>query len=70
MPPILLIHGTADAQVPYDQSVEMRKKLKSLGVPCDLFTVPNGAHGMGSWEKLPSQEWKSYLASWLRNTLR
>jgi acetyl esterase len=73
MPPILLIHGTKDAQVPYEQSVAMQKRLKELGVRCDLFTVPDGAHGMGSWDKLPaaaSQEWKSYLASWLKDVLQ
>jgi alpha-L-fucosidase 2 len=70
MPPILLIHGTKDAQVPYEQSVDMQKKLSALGVRCDLFTVPDGAHGMGSWAKLPSQEWKSYLVSWLRSVLQ
>jgi alpha-L-fucosidase 2 len=70
MPPVLLIHGTKDAQVPYEQSVAMQKKLRALGVECDLFTVPDGAHGMGSWAKLPSQEWKSYLVSWLRTALQ
>lgn len=70
MPPILLIHGTKDAQVPYEQSVQMQKRLKELGVRCDLFTVQDGAHGMGSWDKLPSQEWKTYLLSWLKSTLR
>jgi alpha-L-fucosidase 2 len=70
MPPILLIHGTKDAQVPYEQSVAMQNRLKELGVRCDLFTVPDGAHGMGSWDKLPSQEWKSYLVSWLKDVLR
>ena len=52
LPQFLLIHGTADTQVPYDQSVNMQKKLKSAGVPCDLFTVQGGGHGMGSWDKI------------------
>lgn len=70
MPPILLIHGTRDAQVPYEQSVRMQAKLKELGVPCDLITVQDGAHGMGSWDKLPSQEWKPKLVDWLRARLK
>jgi acetyl esterase len=71
MPPILLIHGTSDQQVPYEQSVAMQKKLKSAGVSVDLFTVPEGGHGMGSWEKLPSsQEWKKYLVDWLKGKLK
>ena len=70
MPPILLIHGTKDAQVPYEQSVRMRAKLEQLGVPCELITVDGGAHGMGSWDKLPVQDWKPRLVEWLRATLR
>ena len=68
LPPFLLIHGTADTQVPYDQSVSMQKKLKSAGVPCDLFTVPGGAHGMGSWDKVDTS-WKNYLIQWLRQNM-
>jgi dipeptidyl aminopeptidase/acylaminoacyl peptidase len=70
MPPILLIHGTKDAQVPYEQSVRMQAKLKELGVPCDLITVPDGAHGMGSWDKLPSQDWKPRMVEWLKAKLK
>lgn len=70
MPPILLIHGTKDAQVPYEQSVRMRAKLKQLGVPCDLITVEDGAHGMSSWDKLPVRDWKPRLVEWLRANLK
>ena len=70
MPPILLIHGTKDAQVPYEQSVRMQAKLKELGVPCDLITVADGAHGMGSWDKLPSQDWKPRMVEWLKAKLK
>jgi acetyl esterase len=72
-PPILLIHGTADQQVPYEQSVAMQKKLKAAGVSVDLYTVPDGAHGMGSWTKLPGTadvEWKKYLVAWLKAKLK
>ena len=71
IPPILMIHGTSDQQVPYEQSVAMQKKLKAAGADVDLHTVPDGGHGMGSWEKLPSsQEWKKYLVEWLRKKLK
>ena len=70
MPPILLIHGTKDSQVAYEQSVRMKAKLQELGVPCDLITVRDGAHGMGSWDKLPSQDWKPKLVEWLRAKLK
>lgn len=71
MPPFLLIHGTADKLVPYEQSVEMQKKIRAAGGVCDLFTVPNGEHGMGSWEKLPDGlAYQKYLVDWLRAKLR
>jgi alpha-L-fucosidase 2 len=38
-PPFLLIHGTSDTVVPYDQSERMLKKLKAAGIPAELITV-------------------------------
>ncbi|HYO81457.1 MAG TPA: alpha/beta hydrolase [Bryobacteraceae bacterium] len=71
IPPVLLIHGTNDAQVPYDQSVRMLEKLKAAGVDAKLITVQDGAHGMGSWAKLPaSKHWETDLVGWLREKLR
>lgn len=70
MPPILLIHGTADKQVPYKQSPQFQERLKQLGVPCELITVEGGGHGMGSWAQLPSQPWKAGLVEWLQRQLR
>ena len=42
--PVLLIHGTADAQVPYDQSATMDKALKSAGKFHRLVTLDGGDH--------------------------
>ncbi|HYP14788.1 MAG TPA: alpha/beta hydrolase, partial [Bryobacteraceae bacterium] len=65
-PPFLLIHGTADGVVPLDQSTEMQKKLKAVGVVCDLITVPGGGHGMRHWGRSPEQAaWKKQLVAWL-----
>jgi len=68
LPPFLLIHGTDDKQVPYDQSTSMQQKLKAAGITCDLFTVQGGAHGMGSWDKVDAT-WKNYLVQWLRQNM-
>lgn len=43
-PPTLLLHGTNDVDVPYEQSVFMRSALLKKGVPAKLITIPNGAH--------------------------
>ena len=45
-PPILMLHGTADKDVPYDQSVEMARALERLGRPHELITVEKGGHSL------------------------
>jgi acetyl esterase/lipase len=45
-PPTLLIHGTADTDVPYDESVQMDAKLTQVGVEHEFFTVPGAGHGL------------------------
>lgn len=70
LPPFLLIHGTADQSVPYQQSVDFCAQLKAAGNRCDLYTVPDGIHGVINWEKNPSQHaYKAVLVNWLRQTL-
>lgn len=44
-PPTLLLHGYADEDVPYQQSVLMAEALTQLGVENRLYTVPGGGHG-------------------------
>jgi acetyl esterase/lipase len=44
-PPTLLIHGTRDTDVPYEQSGLMAKKFKQKGVPFTLIPIENGEHG-------------------------
>jgi acetyl esterase/lipase len=43
--PILILHGTADATVPYQQAVDMLKKLKDAGATAELFTAEGAPHG-------------------------
>ena len=44
-PPTLLIHGTEDPTVAYNQSVVMLEALQSAGVPSELLPIPGGGHG-------------------------
>lgn len=46
-PPTLLIHGTADTDVPYEQSVMMAAEFKKHGVAHQLISIKNGEHGLG-----------------------
>lgn len=64
LPPFLLVHGTADMSVPYEQSVRMQKALRDSGVACDLVTVPDGTHGTRDWDlRLPG--YADRVVAWL-----
>ena len=45
-PPTILIHGTSDTDVPYEQSVLMSEQFKQYKVPHELISIPNGEHGL------------------------
>lgn len=44
-PPFLIVHGTDDPGIPYDQSVKFAAALRAAGVPTLLQTVEGGGHG-------------------------
>ena len=46
-PPTLLLHGTEDTDVPYEQAVMMVKELKKHGVEHRLISLEGGEHGFG-----------------------
>ena len=46
-PPILMIHGTEDKDVPYEESAAMARQLARHHVSHELVTVPGGGHGLG-----------------------
>lgn len=45
LPPILSIHGDADAVVPYAHGVELHRALAATNVRNQLLTIPGGGHG-------------------------
>jgi acetyl esterase/lipase len=53
-PPTLLIHGTKDTDVPYEQSVMMADQFKKYGIDHELITIASGEHGLagGDPEKI------------------
>ncbi len=69
-PPFLLIHGSKDEDVPYDQSAEMCDRMKQVGARCDLITIPGAPHGMDHWEPHPEWHWyKKAMVEWLEKTV-
>jgi acetyl esterase/lipase len=43
-PPTILIHGTADTDVPFDESANMEEQLSHFNVKHDFLRVPDGSH--------------------------
>lgn len=69
-PPFLLIHGTADRLVPFEQSVAMRDALQRAGVSSELYPVDGGGHGVRWWEAQPSlTAYKRAMIRWLKEKL-
>lgn len=71
MPSYLLMHGSADEDVPHEQSVEMCDKMNKAGAHCELITIDGAPHGMDHWETHPEMLWyKKALVGWLKKTLK
>ncbi|MCP4513543.1 MAG: alpha/beta hydrolase [Fuerstiella sp.] len=45
-PPTMLIHGTNDTDVPYEQSTMMAEEFRKHGVEHELISIVNGEHGL------------------------
>ncbi len=45
-PPLLMVHGTADTDVPYERSADMARELARRGIAHELVTVTGGDHGL------------------------
>lgn len=70
MPPYLLIHGTREFHVPFEQAVSMHEAMKRAGADCTLIPILGGSHGLGGWEKLPQgTEYKEQALAWLKTKL-
>jgi dipeptidyl aminopeptidase/acylaminoacyl peptidase len=71
MPPYLLIHGTKDMGVPYEQSERMLDAMRTAGARCELVRVEGGGHGFGAWDKDPAMAgYMGRMLAWLRQTVR
>ena len=44
-PPLLLMHGDADPQMPYQQAQEFAHSYETLRLPLQFITIPGGRHG-------------------------
>jgi acetyl esterase/lipase len=68
LPPFLLVHGTADTTVPLEQSERFHARLRESGEESELMTIPNGVHGMISWNTV-APDYADRVVAWLQRTL-
>lgn len=51
LPPVFIVHGTADPVVPLEASLALKRKLDAAGVPTTLHAVEGGVHGKFTLEQ-------------------
>jgi acetyl esterase/lipase len=69
-PPILMVHGTADTDVPYEKSAELAAELARLKVAHELVTVPSAGHGLSGGDKKLVQAALERARDFIRNQLK
>jgi alpha-L-fucosidase 2 len=69
MPPFLLIHGTADRLVPFQQSVTMCDRMRKAGASCEVYPIDGAGHGIRWWASSELNTADKKMVSWLEREL-
>jgi acetyl esterase/lipase len=69
-PLILMVHGTADDDVPYERSADMAKELARHQVPHELVTVRGAGHGLAGGDKQLVDEAHERALAFIRKHLK
>lgn len=69
-PPTMLIHGTADTDVPYEQSAAMARELARQKVKHELVTVTGAGHGLAGGDKRAVADANRRALEFLREHLK
>jgi len=66
MPPVLLLHGSADRHVPLAQAAALCETMKTRQQTCELHIIPDGGHSANEWAAMPaSGGFPQVLRNWL-----
>lgn len=65
-PPFLLIHGSRDPYVPYDQAETMKAALEGRGGSAELHVLPGEGHAFSA---VGEEKAADLVAGWLRRTV-
>jgi acetyl esterase/lipase len=69
-PPTLMVHGTEDTDVPYEQSAAMDRELARQGVKHELVTVKGAGHGLSGGDKQAVADAHRRAVDFLRERLK
>lgn len=69
-PPILMVHGTADTDVPYEKSADMAAALARHKVVHELVTVEGAGHGLAGGDQQLSQAALQRARQFVRDHLK
>ncbi len=68
LPPVLLVHGTADKSVPYQLSLNFKARLDAIGMQCEIITIKDAQHKIVEWSQYDG-DFSKKIVDWLTNTL-
>ena len=63
---VLLIHGTKDEKISFQDSVDMHSKLIASGIDCQLRLIEEGDHYLKKNKKETSELRKNWFDSFLK----
>jgi acetyl esterase/lipase len=69
-PPTLLIHGTNDTDVPYEQSAIMAQELDRKGIKHELITVKDAGHGLAGAKPAVVSEIRDRVVAFLNTHIQ
>ena len=68
LPHFLLVHGTADKSVPFQQSLNFQAKVRAAGGTCDLLKIEDAPHRLLLWAD-HDPEFMAKTIEWTRKAL-
>ena len=68
-PPIVMLHGTADTDVPCQESLDMAEQLKKNNVRYELFAIPGASHGLGGGDRQMVEKAMARAREFIKETL-
>ncbi len=68
-PPIVMIHGTKDTDVPYEKSADMARQLTKHKVVHELITVEGAEHGLRDGDKKQVEQAHQKAVDFIRKQL-